>query len=1175
MAGQFSPPTKEPARRAAEPAVVDADPAEQAERTTLPFDPARLFGLQRSVGNARVQRLLAGVIQRDTGTPPPAPAAGPTGVAAPAMSASDQELILKIEVVEKVRQREADRRKQEAKIAATGQPDLRPSLGQPVPDTSKLDETSVAMLASVGLTRLPEDERADQKAQQFLTPPGPTSQSLESQLSIMFENRMVEVTHFLLDRNKAVAERERDRYTAGNPTDVKGLKDAAWALSEANKEVSIGKSLMDASKQKGGDLAGATIRDFAVRLKKFNDLLKVHGLQYPILHTPGLDFLLLSRTNNAAVAKLLSGPAAKVLADIATTNDHLKKGELDLWTLGRVRVETRRHLGIKDGSAAAAILDKTLAAKTRSQTYTAIAEAAIMIAVSLAAALPGLQPLALTGAALLSAMSAHEAYKHYTMEAAAAGSAIDSASAIGSEYPDGFWIAVAICGAVVDAGAALMAFREIVAGLKIAKEAGDIEKAVQKGVGTIPEAKYAIDPKTNKPFTAAVLVGRVKDKAVAQFAKVLASEKLGGIVQDVLKGIIAGKPFKVLDDTACKLLLKQHGNWKQLVEELLRSGPKGEKVAVGLQQHRQRVLATLERRFGAKTLPDASLTAVSDVDLNIAGRGAGAKVLDAEAFMAKEFGAGWAEAYRMAFYTDSSRLLAYRSVLEGLTEAEKAAYLKKALDRLTPRITLLNEAKSLAHAGEDAAAAARVRERAGKLGLDVSAVEREAGRLKSAAAPEERAKLLKEVDGLTERLGAKDLSPGARQDLALEISMKQLEANFLSKEAYIAPAAMLGPGKVGSVTEAFHGAHSQLEMLEHILHECGGDVAVAMREYEAYKYINRFSQFAMAGGIPDAEFQAFSNIAEYVYRTNRTAQRAAATIITDDLLAGATKFRPATAAEVAEAKVATGKLPGVTRSGLVVSPDENIMTGGKAATGGFYIRPADSGVAQAALSDDTVRQLYGSFNKKANDALPKLQKAGLEGRPVTQPLPPKDTPPPLRQGGSGPDSGPPTVRNPGPGDALPPTVRSPDGGPPRRLDLSTPEVYEVRDSSNPNQFFCRAWVNEDGLLQTEMHAVRDGKRSTVLNILQIMGEINQKFGQRAKGIFATWMGSSNTNIQALNAALREGLPLEKALFKTVEGQTAKRAGFTQATVLKSYMPSSTPGEYHYVQVQFGRPGVGP
>jgi hypothetical protein len=430
---------------------------------------------------------------------------------------------------------------------------------------------------------------------------------------------------------------------------------------------------------------------------------------------------------------------------------------------------------------------------------------------------------------------------------------------------------------------------------------------------------------------------------------------------------------------------------------------------------------------------------------------------------------------------------------------------------------------------------------------------------------------------MMERLGSKELSVGDKQNLAIEISTKQLEANFLSREAYIAPAAMMSPGKVETVTEAFHGAHAQLEMLEHIIHESGGDVVVAMREYEAYKYINRYSQFAIAGGIPDAEFQAFANISEYVYRTNRTAQRAASHVITDEMVAGATKVRPATAAEVAEAKVATGQLPGVTKEGLVISPDENVVTGGKTASGGFFIRPAETGPQQT-LSDDTLRQLYGNFNKKANEALPKLQQAGLEGRPVTHTLPPKDTPPPVKGGGGGPDTGPPSGRTPDPFDPAPPTVRTGGGEPPRRVDLSTPDEYHVQDSSAPNKFFCRAWLNQDGMLQTEMYTVRDGQRSTVLNILQIMGEIDQKFGQRAKGVFATWMGKENTNIQLLNKAMKSSsdMTIEKAVFETVEGKTAKRAGFTEAHVMNAYRPETAegPGDYVFAQVQFSKPGLG-
>ncbi len=1122
------------------------------------LSPEQVNSLQRAIGNARVQSLLGGRIQRDPATaasPAPAPAAVPTDVPAPALSATDQQLILTIEVVEQVRRREADRKKAEAKVAATGVPDLRPALGQPIPDTTQYDATSREMLASVGLTRLPEDERADAKAQQAaLGPFAPKTESLEGRFSVMFGNRLSEVTRFLLDRNEAVAKRERDRYKGDNLADVKALKDAAWELAEADKEASVAKSLLDAAKKGpkdaqggggGGDLAGDTIKSFITRVQKLNDLKKVHGQRFPILHQlAGPDYLQLSRTNNAAVAAFIAGPAAKVLKDIAETKDHLSKGELDPWKLERVRAETMRHLHIAPDSAAGKLVERELKARQSADTWTHLAEGALMIAVSLAAALPGLQLVGLAGAAALSAMSAADAYKQYKIDEAAAGSALDSAAAIGAEYPDGMFVALAICGAVVDAGVALLAFREVVAGLKVAKEVADVEKAVQKGVDTIPEAKLVVDPKTGKPVAKASLLARIRDEAVARLGRVLSSQKVSGIVQDVLKGVIGGKPFKTLDDVACKLLLRQHGNWKQLVEELLKSGPKGERVAAALQQHRQKLLKVLENRFGAKPLPDASVTAISDVDLNIAGRGAGARVLQAEAFMAKEYGGGWAEAYRMAFYTESSRLLAYRNVLEGLSEAEKAAYLKKAMDQLTPRITLLNEAKSLAHAGQDAAAAERVRERATKLGLDVAAVEREAARLNGPSAADERAKLLKEVDGLMDRMGSKSLSPAARQDLALEISAKQLEANFLSREAYIGPAAMLGAGKVQSVTEAFHGAHSQLEMLEHILHECGGDVGVAMREYEAYKYINRFSQFAMAGGIADPEFQAFANISEYVYRTNRMAQRAAGTVVTDQTIAGA----------------------------------------GKGA-GGFYIRPADTGV-QPALSDETVRQLYGSFNKKANDAVVKLQKAGLEGKPVTQPLPPTDTPPPVRASAAGgPDSLPPTVRNPGADDA-PPTVRVPPGSdaPPTlrdgsakafRIDSSTPDIYEVKDSRSDKNFYCRAWLNEDGMLQIDMRTTDGKERSSVLNILQIMGEINQKFGARARGMLATWMGSENSNILALNAALKGGLPLEKAVFKTAEGAAAQRAGFTQATILQAYSPSRTPGAYLTVRVHFGRPGAAP
>ena len=64
-----------------------------------------------------------------------------------------------------------------------------------------------------------------------------------------------------------------------------------------------------------------------------------------------------------------------------------------------------------------------------------------------------------------------------------------------------------------------------------------------------------VDPKTKQPFSRASLFGRIKDRAVSEFGKLLQNQKISGIVQDVLKGIIAGKPFKVIVIACMRKLL--------------------------------------------------------------------------------------------------------------------------------------------------------------------------------------------------------------------------------------------------------------------------------------------------------------------------------------------------------------------------------------------------------------------------------------------------------------------------------------------------------------------------------------------------------------------------------------------------------------------------------------------
>jgi hypothetical protein len=59
--------------------------------------------------------------------------------------------------------------------------------------------------------------------------------------------------------------------------------------------------------------------------------------------------------------------------------------------------------------------------------------------------------------------------------------------------------------------------------------------------------------------------------------------------------------------------------------------------------------------------------------------------------------------------------------------------------------------------------------------------------------------------------------------------------------------------------------------MSHIVHEAGNNLTVAARQYELFKYMNRFMQAARQAGIDDARTRFFERMGAYPYRANREA----------------------------------------------------------------------------------------------------------------------------------------------------------------------------------------------------------------------------------------------------------------------------------------------------------------
>jgi hypothetical protein len=135
-----------------------------------------------------------------------------------------------------------------------------------------------------------------------------------------------------------------------------------------------------------------------------------------------------------------------------------------------------------------------------------------------------------------------------------------------------------------------------------------------------------------------------------------------------------------------------------------------------------------------------------------------------------------------------------------------------------------------------------------------------------------RNQLLLELDDLSK---AHEAATGAsKAELAKQITFKQMEANFYSVEANIGPGSIRILQKVQVVgQEAYQTAVTQLEMIEHVISQAGGDVAKAAREYELYKYMSRFVEGAERAGVKSAQLTEMKVISDYIYISSRYSMK--------------------------------------------------------------------------------------------------------------------------------------------------------------------------------------------------------------------------------------------------------------------------------------------------------------
>lgn len=307
-------------------------------------------------------------------------------------------------------------------------------------------------------------------------------------------------------------------------------------------------------------------------------------------------------------------------------------------------------------------------------------------------------------------------------------------------------------------------------------------------------------------------------------------------------------------------LLELSGSWKDLITKL-QADPKANKTTLKiLETFRNNLIKRLKKSYNADTLPDASTKPESDVDLNLKGTEAGANLIKAEAEMQAEFGENWSKLLRLNFYTEGDRLLRYQTAK---LSPEAVQAFEKQLAKKTMHYSL---AKMLQHAKQTPEGTERVTKLISVLAPQDAAAIKSMADVDPGTMLQKRNQLHAEVDTLQKELS--QLSPGdaAYAEKSMQVSLKQIEINFYSAEAYIGPGALMKAGAVqGSPALKMQKVMSNLEMMEHILHQTNSNIVRAMKEYEMYKYMFRISD-----GINAAQMDLFFDyLTKQISQVNR------------------------------------------------------------------------------------------------------------------------------------------------------------------------------------------------------------------------------------------------------------------------------------------------------------------
>ncbi|MDA0137902.1 hypothetical protein [Solirubrobacter deserti] len=350
---------------------------------------------------------------------------------------------------------------------------------------------------------------------------------------------------------------------------------------------------------------------------------------------------------------------------------------------------------------------------------------------------------------------------------------------------------------------------------------------------------------------------------------------LRGAPEEALPLSHADNPLvgKVLagDEGAMKRLVTRMERWEKGIGELKNGTGLGEglekamrdELVAKLVAHRQGIVETLGKQFNAHAVGDASAEAGSDVDLNVKGDDAGAKLIAAEQYMESAY-PGWQKKYRMGLLIDASRIGSAEELIAALPADAKA----RVRARVTQETATLMYARRLSFLqGAERAAM----EADPPPGVDVGRAKQLAALGGDARIQMRNEALLKGDQLLAELKTTTD--PAVKAQLAEKVTFQQMLANAMDDEAYISAGGVKGFAlgqKLTNAAEQYQALLDQVGMIAHTVKEAGG-VIEAARRYELFKYVFRICQLFEQAGIQDERLAFFKNWSELVYRVDREA----------------------------------------------------------------------------------------------------------------------------------------------------------------------------------------------------------------------------------------------------------------------------------------------------------------